>query len=295
MNASTPSAPMQVSAEVVAQALRFPPSAPKVIPLLKRQLVDINVDIQQIVDLVRLDPGISARVLHAANSPVFSRGARCNSVTVAVNRIGFNPIFEIVANAVAEQVLEQPLVSYGMDADEFWRRCVVCAMAAEQLAGARGEDMDLAYTVGLLHGVGMAAVDQWVQRHMPSLGFFNRGFPNDFSEGERVLLGFTSAEAGAALLRQWDFPSEMTDPVRWQHAPLTALSHRRLNCLLYAARWLTAWVCATDKGSVAAPDDRCLAPLKLTGKTLAFEVDALQDRLQTVQRSLGAEVALGIV
>ena len=275
--------------EAVAQELRFPPSAPQVLPLLKRHLVDLNVDIQQIVDLVRLDPGISARVLHAANSPLFSRGVRCHSVGVAVNRIGFNSIFEIVANAVAEQVLVQPLVSYSLEPDEFWRRSVVCGLASEHLAGQRDEDGNVAYTLGLLHGVGLVAVDQWVQRHMPTLGFFGRGFPNDFSDGERVLLGFTSAEVGAAVLRGWEFPVEMSEPIRWQYAPLTTVAHRRLNCILYAAKWLMAKVCAGVKWTGPAPDGRLLAPIQFTAATLACEVAAVEDRLDAVQRSLGVQ------
>ena len=289
MNASNVPSAAKVSVATVAQSLHFPPSAPRVLPLLKRQLVDINVDIQQIIDLVRLDPGISARVLQAANSMVFSRGVRCHSVAVAVNRIGFNPIFEIVANAVAEQVLVQSLVSYSIEADEFWRRSVVCGLAAERLAGMRDVDPNTAYTMGLLHGVGMVAVDQWVQRHMPTLGFFGRGFPNDFSEGERVLLGFTSAEVGAAVLRGWEFPPEMSEPIRCQHAPQGAVAHKQLNCLLYASRWLTDRVCAGANWKGVIPDQRLLTPLQLTAASLANEVDELNGQLDLVLRNLGVE------
>ena len=283
----TPAAKATVA--TVAQALHFPPSAPQVLPLLKRKLIDINIDIQQIIDLVRLDPGISARVLQAANSMVFSRGVRCQSVSVAVNRIGFNPIFEIVTNAVAEQVLVQSLASYSMEADEFWRRSVVCGMAAERLASMCNEDANVAHTIGLLHGVGMVAVDQWLQRHMPTLGFFGRGFPNDFSEGERILLGFTSAEVGAAVLRGWEFPPEMSEPIRWQHAPHGAVAHKQLNCILYAAKWLTDRVCAGPLWKGVIPDNRLLAPIHLSAASLACEVDELKRQLDKVLRNLGVE------
>jgi len=279
----------KVTVQMVAQSIRFPPSAVRVLPLLKRRLIDINVDIHQVIDLVRLDPGISARVLQAANSMVFSRGVRCHSVAVAVNRIGFNPIFEIVANAVAEQVVVQSLVSYSMEADEFWRRSVVCGMAAERLAVMRGEDPEVAYTLGLLHGVGMVALDQWVQRQMPTLGFFGRGFPNDFAEGERVLLGFTSAEVGAAVLRGWEFPPEMSEPIRWQHTPLTAVGHRRMNCLLYAAKWITDRICAGPKWNGVLPDNRLLVPIKFTSDSLACEVSELEAQLNAVQHHLRVE------
>lgn len=286
MNANSPAPLAQVSAELIAQALRHTPSAPKVLPLLKRHLMNVNSPIHQIVDLIRLDPGIAARVLQAANSVLFSRGMRCHSVELAVNRIGFAHIYEIVANAVAEQVLVRPLTAYSVEADDFWRRSVACGLAAECLAEACGEDRNVAYTLGLLHGIGMVAIDQWAQVHAPTLGFFGRGFPRDHSDGERTLLGCTNAEVGAAVLRGWEFPPEMSEPLRWQYAPLDTLAHRRLNCLLYAAKWLSARVCAGPEQAVAAPDKRVLAPIGFMETTLARLAGSVRDRLATVQRSL---------
>lgn len=276
----------QATAETIAQALRYPPSAPKVLPLLKRHLLDTNIPIQQIVDLIRLDPGISARVLQAANSVVFSRGERCHSVPFAVVRIGFDNIFEIVANAVAEQVLVRPLAAYSFEADEFWRRSVTCGLAAEALAEICGEDTNVAYTLGLLHGVGMVAVDHWVEIHQPHLGFFGRGFPRDYMDGEKVLLGCTSSEVGGAVLKGWEFPAEMSEPLRWQHTPLDGGAHRRLNCLLYGAKWLSARLCTPVGQTVAAPDRRALAPIGFMETTLARQLPAIRDRMAAVQRRL---------
>lgn len=275
-----------VPAEVIAQALRHPPSSPKVLPVLKRYLRDFNVSVYQIGELIRFDPGISARVLQIANSAAFSRGARCNSVESAVNRIGFDAIFEIVANAVAEQVLVRPLVSYSLDADEFWRRSVVCGLAAECLADLQGSDRNVAYTLGLMHGVGMVAIDQWVQKFSPTLGFFSRGFPRDHIDGERSLIGCTNAEVGAAVLHGWEFPPEMAEPLRWQYAPLDSAAYREMNCLLYSAKWICARLCAEKPDSVRPPDDRYLRPLKLSLVTLTKQITVVKHRMEEVQRSL---------
>lgn len=281
---ATPAA--AVPLEEIVQSLRHPPCAPKVIPLLKRHLANLNSSIQQIVDLIRLDPGIAARVLQAANSAVFSRGDRCHSVEVAVNRIGFDNIFDIVANAVAEQVLVRPLEAYAIEADDLWRRSVACGIAAETLARLRDEDVNVAYTLGLLHAVGMVAIDQWAQKNAPTMGFFGRGFPREHIDGERALLGWNNAEVGASVLRSWEFPPEMSDPLRWQYEPLGTTAYRRLNCILYAARWLSARVNAEHGHTITPPDDRLLAPIKFTAATLEKLVPVVRDRMDHVQRSL---------
>jgi HD-like signal output (HDOD) protein len=283
-SSSTPS--VSLTAETIAFSLRHTPSAPKVLPLLKRHLSNGNAPLQQIVDLVRLDPGIAARVLQTANSALFSAGNRCNSVEFAVNRIGFDRIFEIVANAVAEQVLVHPLTAYSIEADDFWSRSVACGIAAETLANCIGEDVNVAYTLGLLHGVGMVAINQWAERNAPTLGFFSRGFPRDASDSERSLLGCTNAEVGATILRQWEFPAEMSEPLRWQYAPLDSLAYRKLNCTLYAARWISARVCTDSVLQVASPDNRLLAPIGFTAAKLVQLVPDIRTRLDEVERSL---------
>lgn len=286
MNSSLLAPLDSIPVELIAQALRHPPSAPKVLPLLKRHLLNVNASLHHIVDLIRLDPGIAARVLQVANSAVHARGVRCLSVEMAVNRIGFDHIYEITANAVAEQVLVRPLTAYAIEADDFWRASVSCGIAAERLAEECGEDRHVAYTLGLLHGVGMVAIDQWVQRHAPKMGFFGRGFPREHTDGERALLGCTNAEVGAEVLRAWEFPPEMAEPLRWQYAPFGSAAYRRLNCLLHVAKWVRSRVCA-EPGDAAPPlDVRFLAPINLTMSGLERLVTQVRSRMDDVQRSL---------
>ena len=181
--------PFAVTPEQVVRELRHLPSAPKVLPRLKRLLSDGNSSMAEIVELIRLDPGISAKVLQTANSAYYSKGARCSHVDEAVNRVGYDQVYELVAYAVASQVLVRPLDAYRIEPDQMWLSAVACALAAEALAGITGQERDIAYTVGLLHGVGMLAIDDWVVRHHPGLHLSNHGFPREACENERSLLG----------------------------------------------------------------------------------------------------------
>ena len=98
------------TADDIIRKLKDLPSAPKVLPRLKQLLSDGNSAIHEIVALVRFDPGIAARVLQMANSVYFNHtGVRCFTVDEAVQRVGFNEVYELVAYAVASQVLVRPL------------------------------------------------------------------------------------------------------------------------------------------------------------------------------------------
>jgi HD-like signal output (HDOD) protein len=222
----------------LVRGLEHLPSAPRVLPRLKQLLRDGNSSMHEVVEMVRLDPGIAARVLQFGNSTYFSRGLRCYTVEEAVNRVGYEQIYALVSTAVASQVLVRPLEVYAMDADVLWHNSIACALAAEALAERLPADCKVAYTIGLLHSIGMVAIDDWAARNRPDLRFVSRGLPLECVEAERTALGFHQAEAGAALLRLWEFPPVMTEPVRWQYLPNGTAVHFPLTALLHVAKWI---------------------------------------------------------
>lgn len=270
----------------IVRDLKHLPSAPKVLPRLKKLLSDANSSMTEIVSLIRLDPGIAARVLQVGNSAYYSKGVRCYTVDEAVNRVGYDQVYELVSYAVASQVLVRPLEVYGVEADDLWKLSVSCAIAAEIIAGRTGQDRDVAYTVGLLHSLGMVAIDDWALRNRPGLRLPATGFPREAVEAERAALGFTQADAGAALLQLWEFPQPMCEPVRWQYAPRACAGHTRMACLLHVAKWLRSAVCAGRGAPPPFPAESAmmLVPLK-AGDLPGLKIE-VEQRLEQVSSLL---------
>lgn len=240
--ASSSLSPTPPSVDEIVREVENLPSAPRVLPRLKHLLCDGNTAMEEVVEMVRLDPGIAARVLQFGNSAYFSHGLRCYTVDEAVQRVGYDQIYELVSTAVASQVLVRPVAAYGLEADDLWASSIACALAAESIAEQTNADRNIAYTVGLLHSIGMVVIDEWTARNRPDLRFLGRNLPLEACEAERAVLGFHQAEAGAALLRSWDFPSAMTEPVRWQYLPNGTAVHFPLAALLHVAKWLRTMV-----------------------------------------------------
>jgi HD-like signal output (HDOD) protein len=272
----------------IVSGLRGIPSAPKVLPRLRQLLDDTNSSIYDIVGLIRLDPGLSARVLQMANSVYFSKGGRINSIAEAVSRVGYDSVYEMVAGASASLVLNRPLSVYGIEADELWKHSVACALAAETIASIIGEDRNVAYTVGLLHSVGMVAINEWAIQHAPVLVFTSVGLPREYIESERTLLGFTQAEAGCELLDLWGFPSDISGPVRWQYAPHGSPGYARMSSLLHAAKWVRSMVCS-EGAPPPLPDPFSIQPIRLSASQLLRIAGEVRLRLLAVRHLLGLQ------
>lgn len=263
-----------ITPEDIVRALRHLPSAPKVLPRLKLLLRDGNSALDEIVSLVRLDPGLAARTLQIANSPYFFTGARCLTIDDAVGRVGYERVYQLVSHAVAAQALNRPLVVYGIEADELWARGVACALAADAIAERIGEDRAIAYTLGLLHGVGMIAIDEWALHGGHDLGLTVRSFPDEATADERDAFGCTQAEVGAVLLRQWEFPSEIVEPIQFQYSVKLATTHPRLAALLYVAKWMRDRVRAAESATSGLPTSQLRA--------IELSRDAVADLLPAV-------------
>jgi HD-like signal output (HDOD) protein len=280
-------APLATSPDDLARHLTQLPSAPRILPRLKRLLDNGNSSLSEIVTFLRLDPGIAARVLQVANSAYYSQGMRCYTIEEAVHRVGYEQVYELVATAAASQILIRRLSAYDLDADELWLDSVACALASELVAESTGIDRDVAYTIGLLHNVGMVVIDEWIRIQLPGLRLPSTGLPYEACEAERARLGFHQAEAGSAILRFWDFPAAMSEPVRWQYLPRGTLAHFELACMLNTAKWLRTVACNSSV-SQPLPEPFVLRQAGQTVHSLGNLVQEVRSRLAQVNSLLEA-------
>ncbi|MBE7537705.1 MAG: HDOD domain-containing protein [Opitutaceae bacterium] len=253
-----------VTAERIVQETSEIPSAPRVLPRLKDILGDGNSSLSDVVALIRIEPSIAARVLQVSNSAYYSKGgSRCTSVAEGIGRVGFDQVYAMVMHAVTSQILLRPLTTYQLEADDLWKRSVTCGMAGELLADQCGQDRETAYTLGLLHAIGMIAIDSWALVNNPSLAMMAKGFPKEYTQSERALLGFTHADVGGILLKRWDFPADVVSAVRYQYSPPAAGTGASMATLIYAAKWLCESLWSVEGTVLPTPDELWLKRIKL--------------------------------
>lgn len=241
------------------------PPAPKVLHTLQRLLAKDQTSIDDIAAVLTLEPGLSARVVRLAKSVHFGRGAQVDSILEAIQRVGLKGVHELVTFAVASQLVGRPLTTYGLGAQELWFRAVACAIAASSLAENNGTNRSDAYTSGLMHGLGLMVIDRYAAKARKPQVLASSGYPFDFAPAERELVGFSHAEAGAALLELWGFSEPVVTAVRFQLTPEAAPpEHRSLCMLLATARWARSLFCVADELIPDLPPDNWMAEAGIT-------------------------------
>ena len=266
--------------------LRTLPPVPKVLAKLQPMLADLNTDVGDLAEVIRLERALAARILQVSNSAFVGLGARARSIEEAITLLGFREVRRLMTIVIGMQIMEKPLPAYGIEAKTLWRHSIACGLAAEELARHVDEDSNAAYALGLLHSVGMVVVNAWASMVSSSQRLVSTGYPDDYTASERALLGFTNADTGAALLRRWDFPPSVVEPVRAQYQPVLAASHARLAHLLVVARWVRSAVCEAVPPAVM-PDPKSMAVLGLAEGVLPEIVPLVGARLDDATKNFG--------
>ncbi len=276
---------MEIS-ELLEQTTELPPSA-RVLPRLQKLLRSDETASEDIVRLLKVDAGLTAQILRFANSAYFSAGTPCESVDEAVQRMGFNAVYQLVATAASHPLLDPAMEIYHLQRGELLTRSICLALFAADLNRLlRFNDRDDAlYTAGLLHGIGKIAINQYFQRK----GFEIYDLANDRPldrELEVRLIGFTHAEAGAALLRDWKFPSAIAELIRYQESPDEAPTIPDLARIIhYGLRVLDQLLDADCEAIVVARDPYC-AEIGLKEGQIVPSVEKVRRELADLTRQL---------
>ena len=197
--------------------LKSIPSVPAILQSLLGEVSQApeKVDLNRVAELIARDKSIAAQCLRLANSPLFGRGTRTDSVRGAVRTLGIAHIRDIAFSTMMMQVSS---FQKGMDPVVFWEHSLGCAIVSRKLARAVGfEDPEKAYLAGLLHDLGyivnMVLFPQQEKAALESA--LKTGEFLGLSEYET--LGFTHCQSGEVLARFWNFSSDLVEVILCHH------------------------------------------------------------------------------
>ncbi len=219
--------------------LRDLPVAAAVLPRLQMLLLSDETNLDEVVELVRFDPSLATRVMHAAGSAYYGRARDVGSLGEAIALLGMREAYRVTAAFAMSRFLNTPLRIYGMGPAEYWRRSLACALVMEQQAPTRGLDECVAYTAGLLHAIGMVLIDRHL-RAVGDPGMLLRELPSTpLVRQEQRLIGMSHAQVAGVVLRKWNFGAEVVAPIEFQYEPARApLPQASMATLLSEARTL---------------------------------------------------------
>lgn len=200
--------------ELIEKATSLP-SVPKILQELMASFQSNSVGGERIATLLANDQAITAKVLRLANSAKYGGHRKIGSVKDAVLVLGTDTLRTLVLSVSLSSSFK-PLSNFDLNA--YWRYSFRMANRCKYMAKLLKVDAELAYTCGLLHGIGEYLIHV-VKPEQAVLIDQEVALGNRRRETELRHLGFDFTQAGAELARYWHFPDQIVQAIAHQYAP----------------------------------------------------------------------------
>jgi len=218
---------MQALDNFINEVKTLPP-APRVLVRLMAVLNEDDAPASRIVDLIAVDPALTAKVLRHCNNASFGLAHSVSGLDEAVTQMGINEIYRLVAVVIGESMLGSEQPGYGIGMGGLWEHSITTAAAARGIAQKLGGDQNMAFTAGLLHDIGKLVLGVFLEGSVPAV--LSKTGPSglSFLEAEKATLGVEHAELGGRVLARWKFPENYVSAVWHHHDPIKAHPHEQL-------------------------------------------------------------------
>ncbi|MCS7305660.1 MAG: HDOD domain-containing protein [Thermoguttaceae bacterium] len=194
-------------------------SLPEVVYRILSLVDDPNTGAEELSAAVRSDPALAMRVMRTVNSPYYGLEEKVSDLQQAIAILGFREIRNL---AITSHVATLFRTSEGYkyySRRGLWQHLVATGIIARMVAHTSGGvPPHEAYLAGLLHDLGWILLDQYA--HASFCQLIDALRP-DLSpcQVEMELLGFTHAQLGQTVARQWNLPEHLAAAIGFHHQP----------------------------------------------------------------------------
>jgi HD-like signal output (HDOD) protein len=180
-----------------------------------KELVDDEAStIDDISEVILLDPALAGSILKLANSSFFNYPGKIDTISKAVLVIGITEVYSLVIAYFTTEVFQ----SIDLDNEYlelFWLKSVDCGLLIKSLGfNLKVANAERLFILGLLHNLGELVVQQVAPELIAECD------SHDVEclpwQRQQQVLGFTFGECTSELLKQWQLPYSVFSPIRDQ-------------------------------------------------------------------------------
>lgn len=240
------------------------PFSPRLLKKLFVQTGSSSVSsMEEVGETLSQDQGLTTRILSLANSAYYGLQAEVQSVSRAAAVLGMAEIRNIVLALGVQSLTRKYDLPEDFNLVGYWEHQLIVAMIAKELSRMSGlGHPDNLFTVGMLHDIGKLIValrrpEDWqaIEEMMESEDML-------VQEAEEEYWGMDHAVVGALMLKSWDLPPALVEPVNWHHSPELAPEYSNEAMLVSLANYLV-WAIAEPEGPYPEMVEEICADMEL--------------------------------
>lgn len=181
------------------------------------EIKQCGADLEQIGEIISVDPGVSAAVIKIVNSPAFGMANKIVSIPQAVVMLGLDRIIAILKTLLLRKSMAN--LDSILDMNLFWQSSVLVASVASTICRQLNLSMpDEAYTLGLFHNCGIPVMAARYENYKKVMEFSYSREDGRVTSEEFSSFGVHHAAAGYRISRVWNLPKVICLAVKNHHS-----------------------------------------------------------------------------
>ena len=253
------------------------PSHPAIIERINRAVSDDSINAEMLAAIIKKDQGLVSRILRLANSSYYGLSQKVVTIQHAITILGFSTVANLAMTVSVARFFDGIDAVEGFDPAALWTHSLATAVVAQVLMKHHAGHAEEAFMAGLLHDIGkvfMALDDAPKLAQALRLQAAHPLAPGH--EQEQQVFGWSHAEVGALMARQWQFSTIYQEAIRFHHEPERAPDLSAITAAVCAANQISkalALGVSTDPLCRSIPD-LVWEPLGVTTAELSVMIDA---------------------
>lgn len=209
---------------------------PEICIKLQDLIYNPDSSMADIAQLISIDPSLSARLLKIANSSFYSLPSQIDSLSRAITLIGTQDLYNLALATSTPDTFSALNDNEHIDIHRYWRHSVTTGLISRLLAqDLTMRHLEAFFLAGLFHNLGKLVILEQFPDEYLAVKQAQDPETQPWIIEKRVL-GYTYAQVGEALLKNWQMPTHLQDMVAHQHKPNEAMDPKAVSLLHIASR-----------------------------------------------------------
>jgi len=190
---------------------------PHVVARLSQLMASDSCTMRDLEEVIRMDPGLVARLLQLVNSAYFGLSRRVDSITRALTMLGMKNLHNLAVTDAMRGMFAGG-ANGAISRQRLWMHSAatgLCSkMMAERIFSRNGDTL---YLCGLLHDIGLIVELQVRPRELAAALEAWDPEGESLVLGEQRHLGTDHCQIGYLLARKWQLTDEVAETIRDHH------------------------------------------------------------------------------
>lgn len=206
---------MDLLKTIITRADEFP-TLPTIYTALSDIISNPRSTAADVASLIAEDQSAAAKVLKAANSPIYGFRGRINTISQAIVFIGFEEVRNLIIAMAIIDMFKKSKTSFPINPVDMWKHSIAVGTITRLIGKNLGAmNLENYFLAGILHDIGKLLFYRFIPDEYAKA--INFAIENNISarEAENEILGVNHIVAGELLAEKWKLPQSLRDSIRY--------------------------------------------------------------------------------